>query len=289
MSASLDRRTFVGSVAAAAIPLLAPGRFPFRTAPARIQRVGLQLYTVRDLLAKDFAGTLAAVARIGYREVEFAGYFDHPPAQVRSLLQQNGLVAPSAHVSFEALESDWDATLHTASLVGHQYLVCPWIPEERRRTLAEWRAVAQIINRAAASAHAAGIQFAYHNHAYEFAPLEGQRPYDVLLADTDPSLVRLELDLFWITFAGGDPLVYFERYPARFPLVHVKDMLAKPTPDVAAERVMTDVGKGTIDWRGIFSHAREAGIEHYFVEYDNPPDALTSIRASFEYLRALEF
>lgn len=287
---SMDRRTFLGTLAAATV---LPGALrygsPLPALPSRLKSIGLQLYTVRGLLQRDFAGTLAAVARIGYREVEFAGYFDHSPDQVRAALARNGLTAPAAHVSFEALESDWEANLHIASLIGHRYLVCAWIPEERRRTLADWQGIAQVVNRAGAAARAAGVQLAYHNHSYEFVPLEGRLPYDVFTAATDPDLVRLELDLFWIIFGGGDPLVYFRRYPGRFPLVHVKDMKPKPSPDVAPERVMTDVGKGSIDWRRIFAHAREAGIRHYFVEHDDPPDPLASVRASFAYLRALEF
>jgi sugar phosphate isomerase/epimerase len=282
-----SRREFVTMLGAGTIALSHPSLLP--PLPSRLDAIGLQLYTVRGLMQQDFAGTLEAVARIGYREVEFAGYFDRSPEQVRRVLEHNGLVAPAAHVPFEALESDWDATLHIASLIGHQYLVCAWIPEERRRTLADWRGIAQIVNRAGAAARAAGVQLAYHNHSYEFVPLGGQIPYDVFTAATDPDLVRLELDLFWITFGGGDPLVYFARYPGRFPLVHVKDMMPKPSPDVAPERVMADVGKGRIDWRRIFAHAGQAGIRHYFVEHDDPPDPLASIRASFEYLRALEF
>lgn len=284
----MPRREFVGTLAAGvgAVALRRP-LVPARS--TRLERIGLQLYTVRDLVKQDFDGTIARVAGIGYREVEFAGYFDHTPEQVRAALDRNGLAAPSAHVPFEAIESGWDATLHTASLIGHQFVVCAWIPEERRRTVADWRRIGERLNQAATAARAAGLGFAYHNHSYEFVPLEGQLPYDVLLASTDPALVRLELDLFWITYGGGDPLAYFRRWPGRFPMVHVKDMTPKPAPDTAPERVMADVGRGSIDWRRIFAHARDAGIEHYFVEHDQPAAPLASIRASFDYLHALEF
>jgi sugar phosphate isomerase/epimerase len=257
--------------------------------PTRLGPIGLQLYTVRDLLKQDFEGTLARVAAIGYREVEFAGYFDHAPEQVRAALDRNGLTAPGAHVPFESIENAWGATLHTATLVGHRFVVCAWIPEERRRTVDAWRTIGDRLNQAAAACRDAGLQFAYHNHSYEFVPLEGRLPYDILLEHTDPALVRLELDLFWITYGGGDPLAYFSRYPGRFPLVHVKDMAPKPAPDVAPERVMVDVGRGSIDWKRIFTRSREAGIEHYFVEHDQPADPLASIRASYDYLRGLEF
>jgi sugar phosphate isomerase/epimerase len=285
----IPRREFVELLAAGAAGL---GTRPSSLVPrpsTRLDRIGLQLYTVRDLLKQDFDGTLGRIAAIGYREVEFAGYFDHTPQEVRAALDRHGLTAPGAHVPYEAIENGWDATLHTAALVGHRFVVCAWIPEERRRTVADWRAIGDRLNQAAAASRAAGLQFAYHNHSYEFVLLEGQLPYDVLLASTDPGLVRCELDLFWITYGGGDPLAYFNRYPGRFPLVHVKDMAPKPAPDVAPERVMVDVGRGSIDWKRIFARARDAGIEHYFVEHDQPADPLASIRASYDYLRGLEF
>ena len=129
----------------------------------------------------------------------------------------------------------------------------------------------------------AGLQFAFHNHSYEFQRLAGQIPYDVLLAAADPQLVKMEMDLYWITNGDQDPLAYFQKYPGRFPLVHVKDMA--PGPD----RKMADVGKGKIDWKRIFAQSQLAGIEHYFVEHDEPPDPIASIQASYDYLKRLEF
>jgi sugar phosphate isomerase/epimerase len=286
----MDRRDFLGTLAAATtLPGTVTNHLQHPTSHNRLSKIGLQLYTVRGLLKQDFDGTLASVAQIGFREVEFAGYFDHTPAEVRTALDRSGLAAPSAHVPFDATGDGWDAALHTAKLVGHEFLVCAWIDEALRRNADDWQRIADRLNHAGQAARDAGLQFAYHNHSYEFVPLpDGRRPYDLLLAHTDTALVRLELDLFWIVFGGGDPLAYFARYPGRFPMVHVKDMAPRPTPDVAPERVMTDVGKGTIDWKRIFAHAREAGIEHYFVEHDEPPDPLASARASFDYLRRLE-
>jgi sugar phosphate isomerase/epimerase len=287
----MPRRQFVELLAAGAVGFETRPSSPVpRPSSSRLGRIGVQLYTVRDLLKQDFDGTLANVAKIGFKEVEFAGYFDHTPQQVRAALDRNGLDAPAAHVGFEATGDGWDAVLHTSRLIGHRFVVCAWIPEEERRTADDWKRVAQRFNRAGAACRDAGLQLAFHNHSYEFVPLpDGRIPYDLLLAETDPALVRLELDLFWITFGGGDPLAYFTRYPGRFPLVHVKDMQPKPTPDVAPERVMTQVGQGSIDWKRIFARARDAGIEHYFVEHDQPADPLASIRSSYQYLRGLEF
>ena len=241
--------------------------------------LGIQLYTLRGILPHDFDGTLARLAEIGYREVEFAGYHGREPAAVRSALARAGLAAPSAHVPIEALENDWPRTLEAARTIGHQWLVVAWVPEELRPDLDGWRRVAERFNHAAAAAREAGLGFAYHNHDFEFVPLEGRTPYDVLLEETDPELVRLELDLYWITKGGRDPLDYFARYPGRFPLVHVKDM--------GEDGGMVDVGEGTIDFARIIARREEAGIRHWFVEHDVPADPMRTARVSYENLRRL--
>jgi sugar phosphate isomerase/epimerase len=287
----MERRAFLGSLAAATVlPRLSFASLD-PLVRARIAKIGIQLYTVRDLMKADFEGTLAKVAQIGYREVEFAGYFDHTPVQVRAVLDKNGLAAPSCHVGYEnTAEDKWAATLDTVKAVGHQYVVCAWIPEESRKTTDDWKRTCDRFNKAGQAAQAAGVQFAYHNHSFEFVPLaDKQLPYDLLLAGTDPKLVQLEVDLFWITFAGADPVGYFMKYQGRFPMVHVKDMIKKPTPDVTPDKVMVDVGKGSIDWKAIFMHSGHAGIQHYFVEYDQPPQPLADIKTSFDYLNGLEF
>src|SRR5712692_1919448 len=287
----MERRDFLGSLAAATVlPRLSFASLDplFR---ARIAKVGIQLYTVRDLMKADFEGTLAKVAQIGYREVEFAGYFDHTPEQVRAVLDKNGLASPSCHVGYgDATGPGWSATLEKAKAVGHQYVVCAWIDEQARKSADDWKRICDQFNTAGTAAQAAGLQFAYHNHSFEFVPLaDGRKPYDVLLANTDPKLVQLEVDLFWITFGGADPVAYFMQYQGRFPMVHVKDMIKKPTPAATPEQVMVDVGKGSIDWKGIFAHSSHAGIQHYFVEHDQPPQPLADIKVSFDYLNGLEF
>jgi sugar phosphate isomerase/epimerase len=139
------------------------------------------------------------------------------------------------------------------------------------------------LNRAGEAASRGGIRFAYHNHDFEFAPMENRLPYDVLLESTDPRHVSFELDLYWITKGGQDPLAYFGRWPGRFRMVHVKDSAGPP------EHRMADVGAGTIDWGRIFKHRKEAGTEHFFVERDDPPDPFASVAASYAYLRDLRF
>lgn len=277
----IDRREFIGTMGALAAGAVLPACRAAR-ATTRLSRIGVQLYTVRDLMAKDVEGTLAAVAGAGYTEVEFAGYFNKSPADIRAILDRHGLTAPSVHTGSIAPD-DWAKALDAARVVGHKYIVVPWIPVERRKTLDDWRRVAADFNRAAAAAQTAGVQFAYHNHDFEFPLVEGRVPYDVLLAETDPKLVQLEIDLYWITKGGHDPLAYFTRWPGRVPLVHVKDSLGAP------DHKMVDVGAGTIDWKRIFARSAQAGIKHYFVEHDQPTDPIASITSSCAYLKKLEF
>ena len=263
----MERREFVQTMAGAGLAIACTGSSRAPRA-ARLDKVGIQLYTVRDQMKADFEGTLAHIAEIGYKEVEFAGYFDHAAADVKAILNRHGLAAPSTHVAFENDEK-WKAALDTAKTIGHEYIVMPWIPQERRKTLDDWKNFAQVFNHAAQMAHDAGIQFAYHNHDFEFPKMDGQVPYDVLLQNTDPKLVQLEIDLYWITKAGQDPLAYFSRWPGRVPLVHVKDSAGPP------EHKMVDVGQG--------------GIKHFFVEHDQPPQPFDDIAASYKYLSQLEF
>jgi sugar phosphate isomerase/epimerase len=277
---SMNRRELVSYLGAA----LASGatRRLDAIAPAdKLSTIGLQLYTVRSILAQDFQSTLAQVAAIGYREVEFAGYFNRSPADVRAALRSAGLTAPGAHISIQTLRQSWPQTLEAAATIGHRWLIVPSLPGEDRRTLDALKAVADLFNRAGASAREAGLRFGYHNHDAEFLALEGKVPFDVLLEETDPALVEFEMDLFWITRGGGDPLAYFQRFPGRFVMVHVKDM--------DAQGRMVDVGQGAIDFKRIFAARRKAGIRHFFVEHDNPPSPLDSVRTSYQYLRNLEF
>jgi sugar phosphate isomerase/epimerase len=251
------------------------------SAARRLDRIGIQLYTVRSSMQDSVERTLERVAQIGYQEVEFAGYFDRSPQQIRRVLDDTGLRAPATHTPLETLENEWEAMVDLAAATGHQYLVVPWIAPANRSGLDDYRRMADRFNRVGERAKAAGLTFGYHNHDFEFEPLEGRVPWDVLIEETDPALVKLELDLYWITKAGGDPFTYFRDHGGRFPLVHVKDM--------AADGSMVDVGAGTIDFAALFAHSDQAGIQHYFVEHDNPRDPFGSLAASYGHLHNLEF
>ncbi len=221
---AVNRRTFLGGLAAGAVAAPAVVRAAMQTGGRRIEKIGLQLYTVRDEMQKDFEGTIAKVAAIGYRELEFAGYFNQSPANVRAILDRHGLTSPSTHVDYASLDADkWSAVVEASHTIGHAFIVMPWFDDATRAQPDIWKKAAEKFNRAAAVSKKAGIQFAYHNHNFEFAGVDGKRPYDVLLAECDPSLVKFEMDLCWITAAGQDPLAYFHKYPGRFPMVHAKD------------------------------------------------------------------
>jgi sugar phosphate isomerase/epimerase len=269
--AGADRRTFLARLGAAAIacavvgPAQAAWACAPRANPRRLERIGIQLYTMREAMGRDFDGTLERLGAMGYDEVEFAGYFDRSPAQVRAALERAGLSAPAAHVGFDAVRDELAPTLETAAAVGHRWVVCAWIPQQERTTEG-YRRVAELFNRAGEAARGAGLRFAYHNHDFVFEPLDGTIAFDLLLAETDPALVDFEMDLYWISKPGYDPLAYFERHPGRFPLVHVKDMDGSP------ERRQVDPGQGVIDFPSIVAAREQAGIRHWFVEHDQPAD-----------------
>lgn len=250
-------------------------------APGVPERLGVQLYTLRDRMAEDVDATLAAVAAVGYDEVEFAGYFGHAPAAVRALLDAHGLAAPAVHVPLATLRTDLDGALEAAETIGHQYLVCPWLAEEDRQTADQYRALADLLGEAGERCRAAGRQLAYHNHDFEFVPVDGVVPYDLLLERTDADLVQMELDLYWAAKAGVDPFAYFERWPGRFPLFHLKDMAA------GSEGEIVPVGEGVVPFDRVFAEAGRTGQRHVFVEHDHPSDPLASIRASYRHLQAM--
>ncbi len=246
----------------------------------QLKRVGVQLYTLRDLTKDDLPGTLQKLAEIGYKEVEFAGYFEHSPKDILKMLNDNGLTAPAAHASIQQLREDMDGLIAAAKTIGHKYLVCPWIGQEDR-TAEGYKALSEVFNKAGEACKRVGLRFAYHNHDFEFDKVGGTIAYDLLLAETDPELVWMELDLYWIEKAGFDALEYFEKHPGRFPLCHVKDM--------DDEQKMVAVGKGKIDFAKLFAASEQAGLQYYFVEHDNPGDAIASVTSSYQYLSGLKF
>lgn len=262
-----------------------PAQTAATTARRRLERVGIQLYSVRSEMQRDMPGTLARLAQIGYRDVEFAGYFGRTPEQVRQMLDSNGLAAPSTHVPYEMLRDNFGQAAASALVIGHRYLTVPFLGNSFRTSAATWKSVAADFNRFGEQAKARGLQFAYHNHDFEFVPVEGQVPLDLLLANTDPALVSFEMDVYWTVKAGADPLAYFRRHPDRFSMLHIKDSSGAP------EHRQVDVGAGTIDFASIFrlDAAQRHTVRHAFVEADQPADPMQFAKNSFDNLSRLEY
>lgn len=247
--------------------------------------VALQMYTLRDDAAKDFAGTIRRVAAMGYAGVELAGTGNLSARDLRALLEDNNLQIVGAHVPLGALEGDLGATTAYHQELGTPYVVCPFLPKERQ-TAEGYAQVAVLLNTVGARLRDAGLQLAYHNHAFEFEPLAGTpgnggtRGYDLLIDGTDPELVKIELDTFWVQRAGLDPAQTLRRYANRVPLIHLKDMTPGDQPTFA------EVGEGIMDFGAIFAAAEVAGGKFYIVEQDvceRPP--LESVRISLDNLR----
>ena len=293
------RRSFLKSASVYSAGLFAAPAFPSLLSAHR-PTIGLQLYTVRDAMSTDPAGTLAKVAQIGYNSLEGATYtgsekfYGMDPATFRGVLKNNGLIMRSCHYRYGedqegaangvfngTILHDWDKTVEDAHTVGLKYMACAWLSPKERQGLDHYKKMADDFNTAGQKCKAAGIQFVYHNHDFEFDKQNDKYPYDVLLENTDPNLVKMEVDLYWLTFAGQDPVKLFEAHPGRFPLWHLKDM--DKTPD----RKFTSVGSGVVDFKRIFAARKTAGMKYFFVEEDKCPgspfDAITS---SYNYIKS---
>jgi len=279
---TMNRRAFIagagGMMAMSGLGLAGMAR------AARVRAIGLQLYTVRELFAIDPIGTLEKVARVGYREVEFGGgnYDTMDHAKLRAAMDRLHLRAPSAHVPYDLMAKDFPAAVRMVKTLGAQTIVLPWLAEEQR-TETGFGAVIAGINRFAAQAREAGLGFAYHNHDFEFLSQSGGKTlYDRLLSETDPGLVRMELDLYWALHAGADVPALIDRLSSRLYAFHVKDM--KKDGSMAA------VGAGTVDFAALFKLPGASGVEHFYVENDQAPAPyIPDITTSFRNLSALRF
>ena len=266
--------------------------------------VGIQLYTVNLPMQEDPAGTLRELREIGYGEVESAGFGSLSAKQFRQLLDDAGLTCPSAHLTFDI--DNLSAAFENAHALGAQYAASgslhalagdskPAAGASRpAMSLDEAKRTAEIANRIGAAAKRAGLQYVYHNHDAEFADQGGVIGYDLLLRETDPDLVKFEIDCGWMIFAGRNPIDYFNKHPNRFPMIHVKDFLGShdtgKTAGGATEMLGAELGRGQIDYRPIFAAAKRAGLRHYFVEQEGPFSRMNQLRAArvdYDYLHSL--
>ena len=242
--------------------------------------IALQLYTVRHDIDRDLVGTLRKVAEIGYAGVEFAGYGDWNASELKRLLAELNLRPAGGHVPIDQLETDLENALHFSLELGNPYVVCPWIPQEKRKEKADWLAIAQLFNSVGEKCKQKGLTFCYHNHSFEFEKFDDTYALDLLFSATRPELVNAELDTYWIKHGGADPVEYLRCYAGRCPLLHLKDMAGDE------QRSFAEVGRGILDWNAIFEAAEAGGVEWYIVEQDTcPGPPIESARISFENMR----
>ena len=257
------------------------------------KNVGIQLYSVRDEIFKDPKSVIKKIAAAGYSEVEMFGlsaenkFYGLTVKEFAQLLKDNKLKSPSGHYMPEKFlfengkGDDVKNFCEVGNALGNKYIIIPWMKEERRKTIDQYKALAERINKAGEICKNANLQLAYHNHDFEFADMNGQNGYDVLLNDTDKDLVKMEMDIYWVVRAGYDPVELFKKHPGRFHLWHVKDM------DKKDKTKNTEVGNGSVNFKTIFANAKLAGVKYYMVEQENnyTPDIFTSIKTSCTYTK----
>jgi sugar phosphate isomerase/epimerase len=244
--------------------------------------ISLQLYTVREQVAADYPGTLRAVAEIGYRAVELVTLGSFTAPELRAELDRLGLQVSGMHVPLDRLENDLESALDEALALDSPYVICPWLPADRRCGAVAWRGVADALSRAGERCRSAGRRLCYHHHDFEFQPADGSTGFDILFASTEPALVKAELDVYWAAYAGRDPVALIRQLGERAPLIHLKDMTG------GENRTFAEVGHGTLDFSAILAACDQAGAEWLIVEQDRcDRDPLESVRMSLEYLRSL--
>lgn len=273
-----SRRTFLSTAlaagAAAALPAALPATASAHPRHHRVPKkaISIQLYTLRGIMGDDPEPVLSALADIGYRRVELAGTYGRSATEFAAVLRRCGLRATSSHVG---IDGDLDQVIADARILGNTYVVVPWV---NYATAAEWRAFTARLEAAGDKLRRAGLHLGYHNHAHEFAPVEGVRPFDVITAGTTARNVHLQLDLYWAVTGGVDPVALYRTHFPRIRQFHVKDR--------AADGSFADLGTGTIDFARIF---RATAVAEYIVENDQPRDAMTTAQVGYDYLRNLRF
>lgn len=315
----MDRRAFLraSASATAAIALGAPAL----SAEGK-PRFGIQLFSLPKLLEGDVRKAIAMLAGMGYREVEpygpytfsapeaiarwkavtpslgfsGSGYFGLSGKEFKALLASHGMTSPSMHTDFATLDRNMKQLGEAGRELGFTYVGLPSIPEERRKTLDDYKRMADTFNRIGKEAKSAGVRFAYHNHGYGLQPMEGVIPVEYLLANTDPELVFFEMDLYWTTAGGANPIELLRRNPGRYRLMHVKDMQGRRrfSGDGGDSKqwielfpYMVSAGEGSLDLKAILEQGRKSGVEHFFVEQDNVANPEIALKKSIDHLTRL--
>lgn len=284
----ITRRDFlatVGAMAATAACRRAAAAGTTVEIKRKLGPIGIQLYTVRGQMRADMPGTLAQIAKIGFKKVEFAGYFNRSARDVRAMLDANGLISPSTHIGFDAMKTDWDKTFDDALTLGQKFLIVPSPPNNTQNTVAAWQKVAEDFNVAGERARQRGLTLGYHNHYSELAAMDGTSIFEILLTRTDPRYFAMQMDVCWTVRGGGDPVVWIKRFPTRFAMLHIKDITPGP------EWKQVDLGKGSIDFAKILRADQDLNhaVQHVFVEHDQPADPMVFAKNAYDYLSQLEY
>ena len=321
----INRREFIKTSAVAASGMVASTSLlgQMRKSPEKIQRVGLQVWSIAKFLQQNFTDSIAMLSRAGYKEIELfgpypfstqkdkdawagitqmlgfseSGYFNHTAKEFRDVLDHHGLTSPAMHIGLDTLRNKMAETAEAAHILGQRYAGIAAIPQEERGSLDDYKRLADEFNMIGEKAKKHGIRFYYHNHGYGLSEMEGIIPFDLILDRTDPSLVFFEMDIFWHTAGGADPVKYLDKYPGRFKLMHVKDMAVKtrfsgdggnPQQWVELFQYIKDPGNGVLDLKTILSHAKESGVEHFIIENDVMTNPKQSLEKGFKYVSSLE-
>jgi sugar phosphate isomerase/epimerase len=290
----MNRRQFVQSASMAAAGMLALGACGGEKKKEAAQEVltarslGLQLYSLRDVMHTDPKGVLDKLAAFGYQELEHYSYRDGQIfglsfADFNQHAKALGMRVVSGHYGLDQIKGDtWKQAIDDANAIAQPYMIVPYINAEQRQTIDDYKRIIDDLNQAGEIATQAGIRFGYHNHDFEFATVDGQIPYDLMLETLDPKNVCMELDLYWVVYARLDPITYFQKYPKRFEAWHIKDM------DKQDRTRNADVGSGSIDFKAILAQADLSGCKHFFVEQESYPGAsIDSIEASAKYMKTI--
>lgn len=248
----------------------------------QLEKIGVQLYSLRTEAPNGIEAMLKKVSAMGYEQVELHTLYDMQAKDLKALLDKHNLTAPSTHRGFDLIKNDVDGTIADAKALGLELVIVPWLDIKKYNSGEKWRAFASELNGIGKKMRKHGVQLAYHNHEFEFQPLaDGTIPFDVLLENTQPEYVALQMDLFWAVKAGKDPVAYIEAHPGRIVSCHVKDM--------TKDGEMTEVGSGIIDFAAIFAAGSKNGLKYYIVEHDKPADPFASVKSSIDHLKNLKF
>ncbi len=319
----MKRRRFVknASVAATALSLF-PG-LASSCATKSLNTIGVQLFSLPKLLEKDFNAGIKLIAEIGYKEIEMfgpfpfsvdtakerwdsitpalgfsgSGYFGHTLQDIKTILEEHKVKVTSVHSDMETMQARMDEIGKAGDQLGFEYIGLPAIPEEKRKTLDDYKRVAEELNEIGEKAKKAGLKFAYHNHGYGLNEIDGQIPLKIIFDQTDPNLVFFEMDIYWTVAGGADPIDYLRSYPGRYHLMHIKDMKKKirfsgdgsrPSQWIELFPYMTSAGEGVLDIPSIISVGQKNGVRHFYVEQDMVENPEVALEKSFDYLKTLE-